>query len=83
MKKIHLKENAKILNLFDTNLGDYNDEEEEMLVQDVSGKMEKLQNDIFSFLEYVESKKYGVVSERAEREFDEIIDTLNRIIENA
>jgi hypothetical protein len=83
MKKIHLKENAKLLNLFDTNLGDYNDEEEEMLVQDVSGKMEKLQNDIFSFLEYVESKKYGVVSERAEREFDEIIDTLNRIIENA
>jgi hypothetical protein len=83
MKKIHLKENAKIFNLFDTNLGDYNDEEEEMLVQDVSGKMEKLQNDIFSFLEYVESKKYGVVSERAEREFDEIIDTLNRIIENA
>lgn len=83
MKKIHLKETAKILNLFDTNLGDYNDEEEEMLVKDVSGKMEKLQNDIFSFLEYVESKKYGVVSERAEREFDEIIDTLNRIIENA
>jgi hypothetical protein len=83
MKKIHLKENAKIFNLFDTNLGDYNDEEEEMLVQDVSRKMEKLQNDIFSFLEYVESKKYGVVSERAEREFDEIIDTLNRIIENA
>jgi hypothetical protein len=83
MKKIHLKETAKILNLFDTNLGDYNDKEEEMLVQDVSGKMEKLQNDIFSFLEYVESKKYGVVSERAEREFDEIIDTLNRIIENA
>jgi hypothetical protein len=83
MKKIHLKENAKILNLFDTNLGDYNDEEEEMLVQDVSEKMEKLQNDIFSFLEYVESKKYGVVSEKAEREFDEIIGTLNRIIENA
>ena len=83
MKKIHLKEGAKILNLFDTSLGDYNDEEEKMLVQDISEKMEKLQNDIFSFLEYVEAKKYGVVSERAEREFDEIIDTLNRIIENA
>lgn len=83
MKKIHLKEDANILKLFDTGLGDYNDEEEEMLVQDVSEKMEKLQNDIFSFLEYVEAKKYGVVSERAEREFDEIIDTLNRIIENA
>ena len=60
MKKIHLKEDAKILKLFDTGLGDYNDEEEKMLVQE-----------------------YGVVSERAEREFDEIIDTLNRIIENA
>lgn len=83
MKKIHLKEDAKILKLFDTRLGDYNDEEEKMLVQDISEKMEKLQNDIFSFLEYVEAKKYGVVSERAEREFDEIIDTLKRIIENA
>lgn len=83
MKKIHLREDAKILKLFDTGLGDYNDEEEKMLVQDISEKMEKLQNDIFSFLEYVEAKKYGVVSERAEREFDEIIDTLNRIIENA
>lgn len=83
MKKIHLKEDAKILKLFDTGLGDYNDEEEKMLVQDISEKMEKLQNDIFSFLEYVKAKKYGVVSERAEREFDEIIDTLNRIIENA
>ena len=83
MKKIHLREDAKIVKLFDTDLGEYNDEEEAKLILNVSEKMEKLQSDIFSFLEYVEDKKYSVVSERAEREIDEIIDTLNRIIENA
>lgn len=87
MKKIHINENqeavvneeAKILNLYDTNLGDFYDEEEEEYITKVSEKLDELIRGLFDLKEYIDNTPEYVSSERGEREIQRIKDTIETL----
>jgi hypothetical protein len=87
MKKIHINENqeaivnedAKIVNLYDTNLGDFYDEEEEEYITKVSEKLDELIRGLFDLKEYIDNTPEYVSSERGEREIQRIKDTIETL----
>lgn len=88
MKKVHINENqetvvnedAKILNLYDTNLGDFDDEDEEKYITEVSEKFDSLIKELFELKEYIDNTQDYVSSERGELEIDRIKDTLETLL---
>lgn len=87
MKKVHINENqeavvnedAKIVNLYDTNLGDFYDEEEEEYITKVSEKLDELIRGLFDLKEYIDNTPEYVSSERGEREIQRIKDTIETL----
>lgn len=88
MKKVHINESqetvvnedAKILNLYDTNLGDFDDEDEEKYITEVSEKFDSLIKELFELKEYIDNTQDYVSSERGELEIDRIKDTLETLL---
>jgi len=87
MKKVHINENqeaivnedAKIVKLYDTNLGDFYDEEEEEYITKVSEKLDELIRGLFDLKEYIDNTPEYVSSERGEREIQRIKDTIETL----
>ena len=87
MKKIHINENqeaiinedGKIVKLYDTNLGDFYDKEEEEYVTKVSEKLDELIKGLFDLKEYIDNTPEYVSSERGEREIQRIKDTIETL----
>jgi hypothetical protein len=82
MKKIHVNEDAKLLQLFDLgqNLGEYNDEKEKNDVESVRYRWTKLQDEISSFRDYVEEKRDMALSDRASNELNDILEEIDVMI---
>ena len=88
MKKVHINESqetvvnedAKILNLYDTILGDFDDEDEEKYITEVSEKFDSLIKELFELKEYIDNTQDYVSSERGELEIDRIKDTLETLL---
>ena len=88
MKKVHINESqetvvnedAKILNLYDTNLGDFDDEDEEKYITEVSEKFDSLIKKLFELKEYIDNTQDYVSSERGELEIERIKDTLETLL---
>ena len=88
MKKVHINESqetvvnedAKILNLYDTNLGDFDDEDEEKYITEVSEKFDSLIKGLFELKEQIDNTQDYVSSERGELEIDRIKDTLETLL---
>ena len=88
MKKVHINESqetvvnedAKILNLYDTNLGDFDDEDEEKYITEVSEKFDSLIKRLFELKEYIDNTQDYVSSERGELEIERIKDTLETLL---
>ena len=78
MKKVHINENqetvvnedAKILNLYDTNLGDFDDEDEEKYITEVSEKFDSLIKGLFELKEYIDKTVIPIVKVLRESEND-------------
>ena len=87
MKKIHINENqekiltehAEMLSLYDTDLGDFYDEEEEEYITKVSEKLDELIRGLFDLKEYIDNTPEYVSSERGEREIQRIKDTIETL----
>lgn len=88
MKKIHINENqesfvnesAKIVSLYDTDLGEYSDEAEEKYVTGVEERFDELIRGLFELQDYIKNTEYIVESERGERELDVIKDSLDTLL---
>ena len=88
MKKVHINESqetvvnedAKILYLYDTNLGDFDDEDEEKYITEVSEKLDSLIEGHFELKEYIDNTQDYVSSERGELEIERIKDTLETLL---
>ena len=88
MKKIHINENqesfvnesAKIVNLYDTDLGEYSDEEEEKYVTGVEERFDELIRGLFELRDYINNTEDMVDSERGERELDVIKSSLDTLL---
>ena len=88
MKKVHINESqetvvnedAKILYLYDTNLGDFDDEDEEKYITEVSEKFDSLIKGLFELKAYIDNTQDYVSSERGELEIERIKDTLETLL---
>jgi len=88
MKKIHINENqesfvnesAKIVSLYDTDLGEYSDEEEEKYVTGVEERFDELIRGLFELRDYINNTEDIVESERGERELDVIKSSLDTLL---
>lgn len=88
MKKIHINENqesfvnesAKIVSLYDTDLGKYSDEEEEKYVTGVEERFDELIRGLFELRDYINNTEDIVESERGERELDVIKSSLDTLL---
>lgn len=88
MKKIHINENqesfvnenAKIVSLYDTDLGEYTDEAEEKYVTGVEERFDELIRGLFELQDYINNTEDIVDSERGERELDVIKSSLDTLL---
>lgn len=88
MKKIHIKksqgvileEDAKVVSLFGTDLGEFFDDEEEKYVKKVSEKYDELIKGLFDLKEYIDNTEDYIESERAEREIEIIKNSLETLL---
>ena len=62
------------------NLGDFDDEEEEKYVTEVSEKFDSLIKGLFELKEYIDNTQDYVSSERGEREIEIIKDSLETLL---
>ena len=88
MKKVHINESqetvvnedAKILYLYDTNLGDFDDEDEEKYITEVSERFDSLIKGLFELKEYIDNTQDYVSSKIGELEIERIKDTLETLL---
>lgn len=62
------------------NLGDFDDEEEEKYVTEVSEKYDSLIKGLFELKEYIDNTQDYVSSERGEQEIERIKDSLETLL---
>ena len=62
------------------NLGDYDDEDEEKYITEVSERFDSLIKGLFELKEYIDNTQYNISSERGEREIEIIKDSLETLL---